>query len=457
MFKNLSGQFITVYAYDSTTFLAKTGDAANLTAYVQKDGGSVTILGDTSASEKSSSNAAGQYYFDLTQAETNADTLVFSCKSSTSNVVVICMPTVVYTRPPNFQKLVIDSAGLADANAVKIGPTGSGTAQTARDIGASVLLSSGTGTGQIKIAAGYVAMTWADIAAPTSTQNLSGTSIATAGGSLDAAGVRSAVGMSTANLDTQLSGINSKTTNLPSDPADQSLVVAATTAIYDRLGAPAGASIAADIAGISGGLDAAGVRAAVGLGSADLDTQLGAISTKTTNLPAAPASTTNITAGTITTVTNLTNAPTNGDLTATMKTSVTTAATAATPTIAGYTGNTPQTGDSYVRLGAPAGASVSADVAGVASTIGAAGAGLTGIPRSGYKLASDGLDSIDASEPSGVPTTFPKKMMAIYMRWFRKVTKTSTQIKTHAADNTTVVMTQAISDDGTTQTQGPGT
>lgn len=51
------------------------------------------------------------------------------------------------------------------------------------------------------------------------------------------------------------------------------------------------------------------------------------------------ASTTNITGGTITTVTNLTNAPTNGDLTATMKTSVTTAATAATPTAAAVTGN----------------------------------------------------------------------------------------------------------------------
>lgn len=41
------------------------------------------------------------------------------------------------------------------------------------------------------------------------------------------------------------------------------------------------------------------------------------------------ASTTNITAGTITTATNLTNAPTNGDLTAAMKTSVQTAADAA--------------------------------------------------------------------------------------------------------------------------------
>ena len=73
-------------------------------------------------------------------------------------------------------------------------------------------------------------------------------------------------------------------------------------------------------------------------------TKLTSINSKTTNLPALPASTTNITAGTITnvtnvatvanvtavaTVTNLTNAPTNGDITATMKASI----TAAVPTV----------------------------------------------------------------------------------------------------------------------------
>ena len=75
--------------------------------------------------------------------------------------------------------LVIDAAGLADANAVKLGPTGTGTAQTARDIGASVLLSNGTGAGQVKIVNGYVAMTWADIDAPTTAVALTGTTIAT--------------------------------------------------------------------------------------------------------------------------------------------------------------------------------------------------------------------------------------------------------------------------------------
>ena len=52
--------------------------------------------------------------------------------------------------------LVIDSAGLTDANVVKVGPSGSGTTQTARDIGASVLLSSGTGTGQLDFTSGVV-------------------------------------------------------------------------------------------------------------------------------------------------------------------------------------------------------------------------------------------------------------------------------------------------------------
>jgi len=72
-------------------------------------------------------------------------------------------------------------------------------------------------------------------------------------GGLDAAGVRAAVGLASANMDTQLSGISNKTTNLPTDPADQSLIIVATDAIMTRLGAPAGASIAADIASSGGG------------------------------------------------------------------------------------------------------------------------------------------------------------------------------------------------------------
>lgn len=44
--------------------------------------------------------------------------------------------------------------------------------------------------------------------------------------------------------------IKTKTDNLPSDPADQSLIIAATDAVMARLGAPAGASISADVAAV---------------------------------------------------------------------------------------------------------------------------------------------------------------------------------------------------------------
>lgn len=89
---------------------------------------------------------------------------------------------------------------------------------------------------------------------------------------LDAAGVRTAVGLASANLDTQLTAIDdyldtevaaikAKTDNLPSDPADQSVVNAATDAILAAVSA-------------LNDLSAADVRTAVGLASANLDTQL---------------------------------------------------------------------------------------------------------------------------------------------------------------------------------------
>lgn len=135
-----------VYAFDSTTNLPKTGDAANITAYVSKDWGTVTVLGDTSATEMDATNAKGFYLFDATQAETNAEVLMVSAKSSTANIVVIGAPAVIFTLPTTGvlapatlgRVAVVDASGLIDSNAVKIGPTGAGTAQTAADAGSLV-------------------------------------------------------------------------------------------------------------------------------------------------------------------------------------------------------------------------------------------------------------------------------------------------------------------------------
>lgn len=121
--------------------------------------------------------------------------------------------------------------------------------------------------------------------------------------------------------------------------------------------------------------------------------------------------------GTIATCTNLTNAPTNGDLTATMKTSVTTAATAATPTIAGYTGNTPQTGDAYNAL--------------VVATY--------------------------AEPAQGTPastTTLIAKINYLYKAWRNKSTQTSTTYSLLNNDAVTVDHKSTTADDGTTFTRG---
>jgi hypothetical protein len=69
---------------------------------------------------------------------------------------------------------------------------------------------------------------------------------------------------------------------------------------YARLGAPVGASVSADIAAVAALVAASALRSAIGMSSANMDTQLaaiagyidtevGAIKAKTDNLPAAPA------------------------------------------------------------------------------------------------------------------------------------------------------------------------
>lgn len=104
MFKNVASQKFIVFAFDSTTNLPKTGDAANITAYISKDYGAVTVLGDTTATEMDATNAKGYYLFDSTQAESNADVILLSAKSSTTNIVVVGAPASIATIPISVMK-----------------------------------------------------------------------------------------------------------------------------------------------------------------------------------------------------------------------------------------------------------------------------------------------------------------------------------------------------------------
>ncbi len=143
MFKNTAAKF-TVFAFDSTTNLPKTGDAANITAYYTLDNGSVTVLTDTSATEMDATNAKGYYLFDAAQAETNGDKIMVSAKSTTANIVVVGAPSVIWTRPA--------TGWLA--------PT---TAARTLDVSAT----------------GEAGVDWANVGSPTTSLALTGTTIAT--------------------------------------------------------------------------------------------------------------------------------------------------------------------------------------------------------------------------------------------------------------------------------------
>jgi hypothetical protein len=216
----------------------------------------------------------------------------------------------------------VDANGRVDVSAIQ------GTAQTARDIGASVLLSSGTGTGQVSLAAGVVAANATQIAGSavnTASAQL-GVNVVNAGGtawnsgaitnSTFANGAISAVKFAAGALDAVWSTATRVLT------AGTNIVLAKGT-------------------GVTGfnDLDAAGVRAAVGLASANLDAQLATLATSAT-VTAIKAKTDSLTF----TVAGMVDS------------NVVDWKGAAAPAM---------TGDAYARLGAPAGASISADVAAV--------------------------------------------------------------------------------------------
>lgn len=85
-------------------------------------------------------------------------------------------------------------------------------------------------------------------------------------------------------------------------------------------------------------------------------------------------------------------------------------------TVATLTGHTAQTGDSFARLGAPAGASVSADIAAIEAQtddIGAAGAGLTAVPWNAAWDAEVQSECADALTAYGPNTTTPPTAAAV--------------------------------------------
>lgn len=65
-----------------------------------------------------------------------------------------------------------------------------------------------------------------------------------------------------------------------------------------------------------------------------------------------------------------------------------------------------------------------------------------------------GSAAFTVSAPAGVAGGILEKLDQLWRRFFRKSTLTATELKTYADDEASVLTTQPVSDDGTTQTQG---
>lgn len=104
MFKNTASQKLTIFAFADAGHATLdagepvTGDAANITCKLSIDDAAASAVTDTNPTEVED----GKYNFDLTQAETNGDKILFLPESSTAGVQVVALPSlVIYTRSAN--------------------------------------------------------------------------------------------------------------------------------------------------------------------------------------------------------------------------------------------------------------------------------------------------------------------------------------------------------------------
>lgn len=116
----------------------------------------------------------------------------------------------------------------------------------------------------------------------------------------------------------------------------------------------------------------------------------------------------------------------------------------------------PQTGDSFARLGAPAGASIAADLVAIEAQtddIGAAGAGLTAIPWNASwdaEVQSEVADALEDTIADAIPAdgTRPSVKQALYMltQFMLERSVSSTTVTVKKVDGTTSLFTLTLND-----------
>lgn len=476
-----TSQILQIFIADSssTTGAGLTGlafNTASLTAYFHRDTDTtataitlVTMTVGTFTSsgfkEVDATNQPGVYQFcpPNTALAAGAGSVIFLLKGATNMAqlpIEIDMDSQVDVYFWNGTVVATPAtAGIPDVNAKNIG----GTSQTGRDIGASVLLSSGTGTGQLDFTSGVVKAN--------ATQWLGGTIPAVNVTGVPKVDVLDWLGTTVSTPTVAgVPNVNAKTWNdlttvaLPLIPttAGRTLDVSATGEAgidWANVGSPT------TTLALTGTTIAATQKVDVDTIKTNPVVNGGTITFPTT---ATLASTTNITAGTMTTTTNLTNAPTNGDFTAVMKTSlnaatpVVTLAAAAVQAIwdaltsalttVGSIGKLLVTDIDATISSRTKPADTQAAVTLVATTTAVTNdVGIT-------QAAADKVFSASGAamaELSGVPSATPSPrnaMMLIFMTLRNKLTTTSS-VKSIFNDAGSAITTKGLSDDSVTYTE----
>jgi len=97
LYENTASQKVAVFAFDTggSGRPGKTGDAAQITAYISQDDGATYQSNDANPTEVDATNQPGLYIFDLQTSETNGLLICISAVSSTADIEI--QPLTIYT------------------------------------------------------------------------------------------------------------------------------------------------------------------------------------------------------------------------------------------------------------------------------------------------------------------------------------------------------------------------
>ena len=246
----VTDQYIYFIALDATDFVTPETGLSSFTVYRSRNGGTATAYTTPTITEVSSANMPGWYKLLLDEdmtIDSGDDSQEVALHITATGMAPARRVFELYRPKATAGQTLTVASGIGQASVQSIAANAITATSIATDaITAGKIAADAIGASELAADAATEIGTavWASAARTlTANTNLN---------DLSAAGVRAAVGLASANLDTQIGtlataanlatvdtvvdAIQAKTDNLPTDPADQSIIIAATDAILAAVG-----------------------------------------------------------------------------------------------------------------------------------------------------------------------------------------------------------------------------